>query len=144
VNGLCLTCIQCIFSSLYGTVPEIGDVFFTKELEVEWSDFYATFYTVEEVERGMVLWETDEETFLCYDRSMLRIMPWLSKRGVRRTCPHVAGACRDIDCCRGTEAVPVLDEEVIEENPSGTRLVVGKRKEEKGKQGKQAVSWASM
>ena len=28
-------------------------------------------------------------------------------RGVRRTCPHVAGACRDIRCCRGTEAVVV-------------------------------------
>jgi hypothetical protein len=38
---------------------------------------------------------------------MQRIMPWLSKRGVRRTCPHVAGACRDSHCCRGTEAVIV-------------------------------------
>jgi hypothetical protein len=80
---------------------------------------------------------TNEETFLCYDRSMQRFMPWLSKRGMRRTCPHVPGACRNIDCCRGTETLPVLEEKVIiERNPNATRLIVGKRKEEKGKQGK--------
>ena len=98
---------RSIFSSRYDTVPEIGDVFFTDELEVEWLDFYAEFYTVEEEKGEMELWETDEERDLCFDRSMQRIMPWLSKRGVRRTCPHVAGACRDIRCCRGTEAVVV-------------------------------------
>jgi hypothetical protein len=140
VNGLCLTCIQSIFASRYDTVPEIGDVFFTKELEVEWSNFYADFYTEEEQEGEMDQWETDEETFLCYDRSMQRIMPWLAKRGVRRTCPHVPGACRDIDCCRGTEAVPVLEEEVIEEKiPNAPRLFIGKRKEEKVQQGKGGV-----
>jgi hypothetical protein len=97
----------------------------------------------------MRLWETKEETSLCYDRSMQRIMPWLSKRGVRRTCPHVAGACHDIDCCRGTEAVPASCEEVEyaemeEQKPSAARLVVGKRKTKEGKQGKCAAKWTAM
>jgi hypothetical protein len=46
-------------------VPEIGEVFFTKELKLECLDFYAEFYTVEEEEGQMRLWETVEETFLC-------------------------------------------------------------------------------
>jgi hypothetical protein len=130
-------------------VPEIGEVFFTKELKLECLDFYAEFYTVEEEEGQMRLWETVEETFLCYDRSMQRIMPWLSKKGVRRTCPHIAGACRSLDCCRGTEAVPASSEEVDpaemeEQKPSAARLVVGKRKTKKGKQGKWATKWAAM
>jgi hypothetical protein len=90
-------------------------------------------------------WETDEETFLCDDRSMQPIMPWLSKRSVRRTCPHVPGASLDIACCRGTEAVLALDEHDIQEKkPNVTRLVVGKRKEENGKHGKQAGSRAAL
>jgi hypothetical protein len=149
VNGLCLACIESIFDSCYGTVPEIADVFFTKELEAEWFNFYAYFYTVEEEEGEMGLWETDEETFLCYDRSMQRIMPWLSKRGVRRTCPHIPGACRSFDCCRGTEAVPASEEEVDpaemeEQKPSAARLVVGKRKTKEGKQGKSVTKCAAM
>jgi hypothetical protein len=76
---------------------------------------------------------------------MQRIMPWLSKRGVRRTGLHGPGTCPDINSCRGTEAVPVLEEKVMEEKtPNVTRLAVGKRKEKKGKQGKQADSWTSM
>ena len=93
-------------SGQYGTTPEIGTVFFTDQMSNEWFSFYRNFYTMEE-EQEMDFWESEEELFLCYDRSMQRIMPWLSKRGVRRTCPHVAGACRDIRCCRGTEAVVV-------------------------------------
>ena len=81
------------------------------------------------------------DAFLRLDRSMRSIMPWLSKKGVRRTCPHIAGACRSLDCCRGTEAVPASSEEVDpaeieEQKPSAARLVVGKRKTKKGKQGK--------
>ena len=68
--------------------------------------FLCNFYTEEE-ELEIEFWESEEEVFLFHDRSMQRIMPWLSKRGVRRTCPHVAGACRDIYCCHGTEAVVV-------------------------------------
>ena len=87
----------------------------------------------------MELWETDDEILLCVDRSMQRIMPWLSKRGVRRTCPHVPGACRSVDCCRGTEAVPVSAAK-----PIAARLVVGKRKWKKGKQGKCVSKQAAM
>jgi hypothetical protein len=126
----------------------IGDVFLTEELWDEWLHYYNDFYREDE-QVELNLWERDEETFLCYDRSMQRIMPWLSKRGVRRTCPHVAGTCRDIDCCRGTEAVQEPEEDVKppekeEEKPSTARLVVGKRKKKKGKQGKWVAMWNSM
>jgi hypothetical protein len=40
--------------------------------------------------------------------------------------------------------VPVLEEVIEEKIPNVTRLVVGKRKEKKGKKGKQAGSWALM
>jgi hypothetical protein len=106
VKDLCLVCIVETLSWPYGTTPEIGTVFFTDQMRDEWDSFYCNFYTKEE-EQEIDFWETEEELFLCHDRSMQRIMPWLSKRGVRRTCPHVAGACRDIRCCRGTEAVVV-------------------------------------
>jgi hypothetical protein len=106
VKDLCLTCIEETLSWQYGTTPEIGTVFFTDQMWDEWDSFYCNFYTKEE-EVEIEFWESEEEVFLFHDRSMQRIMPWLSKRGVRRTCPHVAGACRDIRCCRGTEAVVV-------------------------------------
>jgi hypothetical protein len=138
VNDLCLSCIRFIFTARYGTVPEIGDVFFTKELQSEWFGYYSHFYTIQEKDE-MDLWETDEEIFLCFDRSMQRIMPWLSKRGVRRTCPHVPGACPNIQCCRGTETMPVLDAK-----PNAARLVVGKRNWKKGKEGKCVSKQAAM
>jgi hypothetical protein len=47
VKVFCLSCIQYIFSSLYHTMPEIGDVFVTKELKVDWLNSYAHFYTME-------------------------------------------------------------------------------------------------
>ena len=106
VKDLCLACIEDTLSWKYGTTPEIGTVFFTDQMWDEWDSFYRNFYTEEE-ELEIEFWESEEEVFLFHDRSMQRIMPWLSKRGVRRTCPHVAGACRDIRCCRGTEAVVV-------------------------------------
>jgi hypothetical protein len=109
VNGLCLACIHCVVTCRYHTTPEIGEVFFTDQLWDEWEDFYQQFYTTEE-ESEIDSWESDEEVFLRFDRSMQRIMPWLTKRGVRRTCEHSAGACRDVLCCRGTEAVVVLSE----------------------------------
>jgi hypothetical protein len=106
VKDLCLVCIEDTLTWPYGTTPEIGAVFFTDQMWDEWDSFYCNFYTKEE-QLEIEYWESEEELFLCYDRSMQRIMPWLSKRGVRRTCPHVAGACRDTRCCHGTEAVVV-------------------------------------
>ena len=106
VKDLCLACIKETLSVPYGTTPEIGSVFFTDKMRNEGISFYWNFYTMEE-EQEIEFWQSEEEVFLSHDRSMQRIMPWLSKRGVRRTCPHVAGACRDIRCCRGTEAVVV-------------------------------------
>ncbi len=106
VNDLCLGCIEDTLCGQYGTTPEIGTIFFTEKMRRERNSFYCNFYTKEE-EQEIEFWESEEEVFRCHDRSMQRIMPWLSKRGVRRTCPHVAGACRDIRCCRGTEAVVV-------------------------------------
>jgi len=132
----------------YGTTPEIGTVFFTDQMWDEWDSFYHNFYTKEE-ELEIEFWESEEEVFLSHDRSMQRIMPWLSKRGARRTCPHLAGACRDIDCCRGTAVEPTSEEEVDpaemeERKPSAARLIVGKRKTKEGKQGKGAAKWAAV
>jgi hypothetical protein len=135
----------------------------------EFDDFYKHFYTDDE-RNEIDAWETEEELFLCLDRSMQRIMPWLSKRGVKRTCPHVAGACRDILCCRGTEAVVVLancenkdtleDKEEEEEREKEKEkeakrggLIVGvrptqerekKRRKKKGKKGASGTLCASM
>jgi hypothetical protein len=166
VNDLCLDCIASILNWEYGTEPPIWEVFLTDELWGEWVDYYSGFYTEEE-QTVINLWESDEERFLCFNRSMERIMPWLSKRGVRRTCPHVAGTCRDICCCRGTEEVAALadaEEEVSgivkreeteaegqvdagkkeKSSTSTARLVIGKRKKKKkGKQGKWMATWAS-
>ena len=110
--------------------------------------FLPRFFTNEE-ELEIEFWESEEEVFLSHDRSMQRIMPWLSKRGARRTCPHLAGACRDIDCCRGTAVEPTSEEEVDPaemqgRKPSAARLIVGKRKTKEGKQGKGAAKWAAV
>jgi hypothetical protein len=83
----------------YGTEPEIGDVFLTKTLRAEYRAFYNTFYTTEE---AFAMQSAEEYDF--YDRNMEVIMPWLSKRGVRRTCPHagVPFTCPQDTCSRGT------------------------------------------
>jgi hypothetical protein len=107
VSHLCLSCIEELLSHRYDTTPEIGAVFFTAQMREEWEDFYQAFYNKDEV-CEVESWESEEELFQCFDRSMQRIMFWLSKRGVRRTCPHVAGACREVHCCLGTEAVVAL------------------------------------
>jgi hypothetical protein len=148
LHDLCLDCIASILDRRYGTVPEIGDVFFTAELRHKWRRYYRDFYREDE-QAEMEQWESEEEMFRAFDYSMQRILPWLSKRGARRTCPHLAGACRDIDCCRGTAVEPTSEEEVDpaemeERKPSAARLIVGKRKTKEGKQGKGAAKWAAV
>jgi hypothetical protein len=71
-------------------------------LQDEYDAYYDTFYNREET--TALLQEEDYDFFEC---SMQVIMPWLSKRGVRRTCPHVGVpfSCDVISCARGTEPV---------------------------------------
>jgi hypothetical protein len=104
VSHLCLDCIHHVLDWKYGTEPEIGDVFLTAQLRSEYIAFYNTFYTTEE---AFAMERAEEYDF--YDRNMEVIMPWLSKRGVRRTCPHagVPFTCPQDTCSRGTEHVVV-------------------------------------
>jgi hypothetical protein len=150
LDGLCLDCVAPILDTHYGTVPEIGDVFFTDKLRYIWRRFYRNFYSQDE-QAELSLWETEDERSRRLHQNMQRIVPWLSKRGVQRTCPHAAGKCRDLNCCRGTKALPSMQQhEAIvaepevdmrpagdeETKPSAARLVVGKRRTKKGKQEK--------
>jgi hypothetical protein len=127
VKDLCLACIEDTLCWKYGTTPQIGTVFFTDQMRDEWESFYQHFYTEEEV-LEIESWETEEELFLCFDRSMQRIMPWLIQRGMRRTCPHVAGACRDVRCCRGTAAVRLIPPREL---ATGAEAPATKEKEER-------------
>ena len=110
---------------------------------------------------------------LFFNRCMQGLAAWLAEHGVRRTCPHVAGACRDSTCCCGLEAVatcpptqaeeptPSPKEETGDERQadpdtttsqeqSTARLIVGTRKDKKTKKGKKgkhtklAAAWAAM
>jgi hypothetical protein len=126
VKDLCLACIEDILSWKYGTTPEIGTVFLTEQMRHEWDSFYQRFYTKEE-ELEIESWETEEEVILSFDRSMQRIMPWLIQRGMRRTCPHVAGACRNVRCCRGTSPVKLIHPREL---ASGAEAPATKEKEE--------------
>ena len=110
LNDLCLDCIASVLDTRYGTEPEIGDVFFTERLRYRWRRFYSTFYTSQERDE-MASWQTAEQHSRRQHHDMQRIVPWLSKRGVRRTCPHVAGTCHDVLCCRGTAIVQAVEEQ---------------------------------
>ena len=109
LNDLCLDCIASVLDTRYGTEPEIGDVFFTERLRYRWRRFYSTFYTSQERDE-MASWQTAEQHSRRQHYDMQRIVPWLSKRGVRRTCPHMAGTCHDVLCCRGTAKVQAAEE----------------------------------
>jgi hypothetical protein len=102
VKHLCLACICHVLDWEYGTEPEIGDVFLTDEMLDEYNSYYNTFYNRDET--SALLQEEDYDFFEC---SMQVIMPWLSKRGVKRTCPHtgVPFSCDVLSCARGTEPV---------------------------------------
>ena len=103
-----MDCIASVLDTRYGTVPEIGEVFFTDRLRYEWRRFYRGFYTASE-RTQMRSWQSAEERSRRVDRDMQRIMPWLSKRGLRRTCPHAAGTCPHLLCCRGTAKVQAAE-----------------------------------
>ena len=110
VDNLCLYCINHALIHRYGTEPEIGDVFWTAELENEFQSYYLGFYTAEELE-ALDKAETEVRMIARYERTMLRFVPWLQKRGVRRTCPHTGSPtpCTSDDCLRGTEPIPAAN-----------------------------------
>ena len=43
-----MDCIASVLDTRYGTVPEVGEVFFTDRLRYEWRRFYRGFYTASE------------------------------------------------------------------------------------------------
>jgi hypothetical protein len=102
VKHLCLVCICCVLDWDYGTEPEIGVVFLTNEMIDEYYAYYSTFYGREETTALM-----QKEDYDYLECNMQIVMPWLSKRGVRRTCPHAGESfsCLDAACRRGTEPV---------------------------------------
>ena len=128
LNDLCLDCIASVLDTRYGTEPEIGDVFFTERLRYRWRRFYSTFYTSQERDE-MASWQTAEQHCRRQHHDMQRIVPWLSKRGVRRTCPHMAGTCHDVLCCLGTAIVQAVEEQA---SPADQRKRAQKNKKQKG------------
>ena len=104
INHLCLACMnENVFWWDYHTEPELSSVFWTDDLHCEWLTYYESFYTEKEL-RIFVAESTRAQLASRMDAIMTCITPWLSKRGVQRTCTH-AGSCYDLHCIRGTGPV---------------------------------------
>ena len=70
---------------------------------------HSTYQAIESERTQMRSWQSAEERSRRVVRDMQRITPWLSKRGLRRTCPHAAGTCPHLLCCRGTAKVQAAE-----------------------------------
>jgi len=108
VDHLCLPCICYALTSRYGTEPEIGAVFWNAQLNDELMRYYCSLYTLEEYREVVAAAVPDNGYVPHLERTMQRLVPWLQKRGVRRTCPHNEKSlmCCSEACVIGTEKVP--------------------------------------
>ena len=109
VDHLCLFCIRQMMMQRYGSQPEIGAVFWHTHLEHEYYRYYASFYTREEIRVVASATLPDDGYVVRLERTMQRLVPWLQKRGVRRTCPHSGKSlmCCSETCVIGTEQIPL-------------------------------------
>jgi hypothetical protein len=110
VDHLCLFCIRDALTYGYGTEPELDSVFWSADLQREYQMYYQSFYTRQEAEAQEAA-ESDEHWLARMEQTMQRLVPWLQKRGVRRTCPHTGTPtpCRAERCLRGTEPIPAAN-----------------------------------
>ena len=108
VDHLCLLCIRQTMMQRYGTEPEIGDVFWNAQLNGELKRYYGSFYTAEEIPVVLSAALPGDDYLVHLEQTMQRLVPWLQKRGVRRTCPHSGKSlmrCSEA-CVLGTEQIP--------------------------------------